>query len=369
MNYEQLNHLIAKCAGNNTPIQPVDKLSKLFVDNETIKSLLPTDTTGIDNTIKLLDSISELLGSDDARKRDAQIHRLNKDLINTVYIFGSTITAFDYIYFVLLHPWIVKLNDKERFLFCNVTRWFNFVQNTTFLGNGKLDLVPISTTPPPPEPPKEKKPAAAPTATAAAGDNKNEKKADDKQAAAAAGGDKKKGSGREKPAAEPAKPLDVSRFEIRVGKIVEVGRHETAEQLYVEKIDLGESTGPRTIASGLVKFVPIEEMRDRLVLVLCNLKPRNLKGVKSEGMVLCASNADHTAVEFVDVPATAQIGERVSFAEFPGEHDKVLKPETVEEVLKELKTNADRVATYKGCPFQTTAGQCIAKSLANASIS
>ena len=40
---------------------------------------------------------------------------------------------------------------------------------------------------------------------------------------------------------------------------------------------------------GLVNFVPIDEMKDRLVVVLCNLKPAKLKGVESKGMVLCSS--------------------------------------------------------------------------------
>lgn len=46
---------------------------------------------------------------------------------------------------------------------------------------------------------------------------------------------------------------------------------------------------PRTIISGLVKFVPIDEMQDRLVVVLCNLKPAKMRGIESNGMVLCAS--------------------------------------------------------------------------------
>ena len=54
-----------------------------------------------------------------------------------------------------------------------------------------------------------------------------------------------------------------SRLDIRIGKIVEVTRHPEAESLYVEKIDLGEASGPRTIVSGLVDFVPIEDMQDR----------------------------------------------------------------------------------------------------------
>lgn len=79
------------------------------------------------------------------------------------------------------------------------------------------------------------------------------------------------------------------RLDIRVGKIVEVSKHPDADSLYVEKIDLGEAV-PRTIVSGLAKWVPIEQMENRLVAVLCNLKPAKMRGVESQGMVLCASS-------------------------------------------------------------------------------
>lgn len=73
-----------------------------------------------------------------------------------------------------------------------------------------------------------------------------------------------------------------------MGRIVEVDRHPDADALYVEKIDVGEPV-PRTVVSGLVNYVPIDQMKNRLVVVLCNLKPAKMRGVESAGMVLCAS--------------------------------------------------------------------------------
>jgi aminoacyl tRNA synthase complex-interacting multifunctional protein 1 len=58
--------------------------------------------------------------------------------------------------------------------------------------------------------------------------------------------------------------------------------HAVRHSLYVEKIDVGEPE-PRTIVSGLVKFVPLEEMQGRMVVVIANLKPRNMRGIKSAG--------------------------------------------------------------------------------------
>lgn len=54
----------------------------------------------------------------------------------------------------------------------------------------------------------------------------------------------------------------------------------------------------REIASGLQKFVPLEQMKGK-VIVMANLKPRPLAGFMSNGMVVCASNADHTVVELL----------------------------------------------------------------------
>ena len=60
--------------------------------------------------------------------------------------------------------------------------------------------------------------------------------------------------------------------------------------------------------------MPMEEMRNRLVVVLCNLKPAKLKGVESKGMVLCASIANEDGKKFVEpliTPEGAAPGDRV----------------------------------------------------------
>lgn len=66
--------------------------------------------------------------------------------------------------------------------------------------------------------------------------------------------------------------VDIRKLDLRIGKIVDINKHPDADTLYLEKIDCGEAN-PRTVVSGLVNHVPIEEMRDRIVMVLCNLKP------------------------------------------------------------------------------------------------
>ena len=88
----------------------------------------------------------------------------------------------------------------------------------------------------------------------------------------------------------PKAPEGLEFLDIRIGKIVSIDKHPEADSLYVEKVDLGEATGPRTIVSGLVAYCTVEQLLNKHVTVLCNLKPRALKGIMSEGMLLCASN-------------------------------------------------------------------------------
>ena len=66
--------------------------------------------------------------------------------------------------------------------------------------------------------------------------------------------------GEKKPAApqEEAK-VDVSRLDMRVGRIVTAEKHPDADSLYVEQVDVGEAA-PRTVVSGLVKHIPIDQV-------------------------------------------------------------------------------------------------------------
>jgi methionine--tRNA ligase beta chain len=110
-----------------------------------------------------------------------------------------------------------------------------------------------------------------------------------------------------------ATSLNINCLDLRVGVITHVEKHAKADKLYCEQIDVGEDA-VRMIASGLVPHYTLEEMMNRRLIVVCNLKPRNLVGFKSHGMVLCAAKmgADgKEKVEFIDPPANARIGERI----------------------------------------------------------
>ena len=64
----------------------------------------------------------------------------------------------------------------------------------------------------------------------------------------------------------------VQKLDLRVGLVKSVKKHPDADSLYVEEIDVGEEK-PRTVVSGLVKFFGEADIQDKLVVLLCNLKP------------------------------------------------------------------------------------------------
>eukprot|EP00741_Cyanophora_paradoxa_P018515 tig00021070_g17874.t1 len=171
------------------------------------------------------------------------------------------------------------------------------------------------------------------------------------------------------PAAPATKPVDVTRLNLRVGKIVKAWPHPDADSLYCEEIDIGEEA-PRLICSGLRNYVPLEEFEGSMVIVLANLKPRKMRGIESNGMVLAASNEDHSQVELIKPPEGAQPGERVSFEGYEGPADDVLNPKKKvwEAIQPDMRTTADGVAAYKGIPFTTSAGPVTVQNLKNCSI-
>ncbi|KAF6255958.1 tRNA synthetases class I (M)-domain-containing protein [Scenedesmus sp. NREL 46B-D3] len=190
-------------------------------------------------------------------------------------------------------------------------------------------------------------------------------------AAAAAAGKGSSGSkGGGKKQAEPEGPVDISRIDIRVGFITKAWRHPDADSLYVEEIDLGEPTGPRTVVSGLVRHIPEAAMQQRRVAVVANLKPAAMRGITSQAMVLAATHPDSGKVELLEPPAAAAIGERVTVEGFSQQPDEQLNPKkkVFEQVQPDLLTSAELVACYKGVPLMTSAGPVRVPSVAGASI-
>lgn len=117
----------------------------------------------------------------------------------------------------------------------------------------------------------------------------------------------------EKPAkAEDAKAAieydDFLKLDLRLGEIIASKEHPEADKLLINTIKIGDET--RTIVSGIKKWYKPEDLIGKKVVVVCNLKPRKLRGVESEGMILACENGDDLSIvtTLEDMPSGSLIG-------------------------------------------------------------
>ncbi|KAI8803253.1 hypothetical protein BJ742DRAFT_683376 [Cladochytrium replicatum] len=171
-------------------------------------------------------------------------------------------------------------------------------------------------------------------------------------------------------------PVEPSRLDLRVARVLEVSKHPDADSLYVEQMDVGEDK-PRTVVSGLVKHMKESDLKDKLVVLVCNLKPAKMRGIESQAMVLCATDPDTGKVELIEPAGSSKPGERVYFGEYRGTPDGVLNPKKKvwETVQPQFITDAKCRATYvdaesKAVSVMVTAsgGECKATSVVGGGI-
>mmetsp|Transcript_14859 Transcript_14859/g.37417 ORF Transcript_14859/g.37417 Transcript_14859/m.37417 type:complete len:240 (-) Transcript_14859:239-958(-) len=172
---------------------------------------------------------------------------------------------------------------------------------------------------------------------------------------------------------ELAAQPEICKLEFKVGVITKVWNHPNADKLYCEEIDVGEEGGPRQIASGLRPHFSLEQMMGQRLLVVANLKAKNLVKFKSHGMVLCAARTNEDGsetVEFVEPPEGSNPGDLVSYEGLP--KPMPLAPSQVEKkkifgkCLEGLKTDGKGIATWNGHKFVVgESNYCRAKSVLN----
>ena len=83
---------------------------------------------------------------------------------------------------------------------------------------------------------------------------------------------------------------DFTQLDIKTGTILKAEKMVKTEKLLVLKIDLGQEQ--RTIVSGIAHSYGTEEVVGKKVTVLTNLKPKVIRGVESQGMLLMAEDQD-----------------------------------------------------------------------------
>ncbi|KAM8747018.1 aminoacyl tRNA synthase complex-interacting multifunctional protein 1 [Acanthopagrus schlegelii] len=160
--------------------------------------------------------------------------------------------------------------------------------------------------------------------------------------------------------------VDVSRLDLRVGRIISVRRHPLAETLSVQEVDVGENAN-RMVVSKLGAETHLEELQGALAVLLCNVKACKVRGVVSMARLLCCSTSDDVS-EMLVPPTGSAPGDRVTFNSYPGDPDRELQSkQRVWELLQpDLQVDCRGVANYKGCRFEVKGkGLCRAPSLTN----
>ncbi len=101
---------------------------------------------------------------------------------------------------------------------------------------------------------------------------------------------------------------DFMKMQFQVGEIIACEEVPKSKKLLCSQVRIGSQT--KQIVSGIKKYYSAEEMVGKKVMVLVNLKPAKLAGVLSEGMLLCAEDAEGNLALMTpekDMPSGAEI--------------------------------------------------------------
>lgn len=89
--------------------------------------------------------------------------------------------------------------------------------------------------------------------------------------------------------------IDIDKFkelDLRVAKVTEVEAVSGSKKLLKLKLDVGDGVGQRQVVAGIARHYKPQDLVGKYVVLVANLKPAILKGIKSEGMILAASHGE-----------------------------------------------------------------------------
>ncbi len=101
-----------------------------------------------------------------------------------------------------------------------------------------------------------------------------------------------------------------TKLDLRAGEILEVEDIPGADKIYKLKVDLGTET--RTLVAGLKQSYNKEELNGKRCVVFANLEPKTLRGIESHGMIMAASNEDHSQVKLIQPDGAIELGAKIS---------------------------------------------------------
>ena len=102
---------------------------------------------------------------------------------------------------------------------------------------------------------------------------------------------------------------DWLKLDLRTAEILKAEEIPGSDKLYKLSVDLGTET--RILVAGIKEYYTKEELEGKRCIVFCNLEPRKIKGIKSEGMILAATNDDHSEVKLLQPDGAVELGSKI----------------------------------------------------------
>ncbi len=145
-----------------------------------------------------------------------------------------------------------------------------------------------------------------------------------------------------------------SKADLRVAKVLDVKDHPQANKLYMLQLDLGP-LGKRVIVAGMKPFYTVDEIKGKNIVIVTNLKPATIRGVKSNGMLLAAEDKD--GVVSLLNPGDARPGSEVYVDGIMKEPSDVLEFEDFKKIKMTVGENQEVV--YNGKNLKSKKGKII----------
>jgi methionyl-tRNA synthetase len=145
-----------------------------------------------------------------------------------------------------------------------------------------------------------------------------------------------------------------SKLDLRVAKVLDVRDHPNADTLYLLFIDLGK-LGKKVIVAGMKPHYSKDEMKGKNIIVVTNLKPAQIRGVKSNGMLLAAD--DGKGICSLLNPGDSIPGSEVFIDGIPRQPEKILEFEDFKKI--NMMIDDKQKATYNGKSLKTEKGEVI----------
>jgi methionine--tRNA ligase beta chain len=101
-------------------------------------------------------------------------------------------------------------------------------------------------------------------------------------------------------------------IDLRVAQIKKIEDIPGADKLYKLTVNVGKELGERVICAGIKQYYSKDELKNKKIVIFVNLKPRLMKGIESQGMLLAGVSEDHSKVVLISPEKDIENGCRIS---------------------------------------------------------